>query len=239
MIIIPARLASTRFPNKILAEIFGIPMVIKTAQAVQEVDEVVIATDSQIVIDIAKKYNITAILTSLNHSSGTDRVNEAAIKMGLKKDDIVINVQADEPFIEPEIIDAIKQQIIKISQKKDFTMVSCYKRVDIEDAIDPNIVKVVINSNNEALYFSRSLIPYDRDNAKIPYFAHLGIYGFTCESLNRFCTFQKSPLEDIEKLEQLRALYFGEKISMIEVKSRSFGIDTKEDLQKALEIFAK
>ncbi|MDR0468154.1 MAG: 3-deoxy-manno-octulosonate cytidylyltransferase [Campylobacteraceae bacterium] len=237
MIIIPARLASTRFPNKVLTEILGLPMVIRTAKAVECVDNVVIATDSDEVIKVAKEYNINAVLTSTSHNSGTDRINEAASKLGLKDTEIIINIQADEPFIEPQIVQSVKTQIEKISKQSDFTMVSCYKKVDITEANSPNLVKVVLDKNNKALYFSRSLIPYDRENIKIPYFAHLGIYGFTYGSLKEFCNFKEAPLENIEKLEQLRALYNGKQIDMIEVKSQSFGIDTKEDLQKALNLF--
>ncbi|MDR0408709.1 MAG: 3-deoxy-manno-octulosonate cytidylyltransferase [Campylobacteraceae bacterium] len=237
MIIIPARLASTRFPNKILTDIFGLPMVIKTAKAVESVDNVVIATDSNEVIEVAKKYNIDAILTSTSHNSGTDRINEAAKKLGLKDDEIVINVQADEPFIEPEIVKAVKEKVEEVARKSDFSMVSCYKIVEKELATDPNLVKVVLDKNDKALYFSRCAIPYDRENSEIVYFAHLGIYGFTCKSLKEFCSFKEAPLENIEKLEQLRALYHGKQINMIEVKSKSFGIDTKEDLEKALKVF--
>lgn len=239
MIIIPARLASTRFPNKILADVLGLPMVIKTAKAVQNIDDIVIATDSNEVLEIAKKHKIDAILTSISHNSGTDRINEAANKLGLKDNEIVINVQADEPFIESEIVQMVKNKIEAISNNSDFTMVSCYKKVDIDEANDPNLVKVVVDKNSNALYFSRSLIPHDRDNIKIPYFAHLGIYGFTCKSLKEFCGFKEAPLENIEKLEQLRALYYERKINMIEVKSKSFGIDTKEDLQKAIKLFGQ
>lgn len=238
MIIIPARLASTRFPNKILTDIFGLPMVIRTAKAVENVDKVVIATDSKEVISIAKKYNIDAILTSAFHNSGTDRINEAADKLKLDENETVINVQADEPFIEPEIVKSVKNRVETLAKNYDFTMVSCYKKVNILEAKDPNLVKVVLDLNNKALYFSRSPIPYDREDKKISYFAHLGIYGFTCKSLKEFCSFDEAPLESIEKLEQLRALYNGKKIDMIEVKSKSFGIDTKDDLQKALKIFA-
>lgn len=238
MIIIPARLASTRFPNKILADIFGLPMVIKTAKVVEAVDDVVIATDSQQVIDIANRYNIKAIITDTSHNSGTDRINEAANKLNLSPDEIVINVQADEPFIEPEIIESVRAKILEVAAKDNFTMVSCYKSVNIDEAKDPNLVKVVVGENGNALYFSRSLIPYDRENLSIDYLAHLGIYGFTYKSLNEFCSLKPSYLENIEKLEQLRALSFGKNIKMVEVKSSSFGIDTKEDLQRAIKQFA-
>ncbi|MDR1614691.1 MAG: 3-deoxy-manno-octulosonate cytidylyltransferase [Campylobacteraceae bacterium] len=238
MIIIPARLASTRFPNKILTDIFNLPMVIKTAKAVEEIDDTAIATDSEEVVKIAQKYNIRAILTNINHQSGTDRINEAAQKLFLKEDEIVINVQADEPFIEKSVVLALKKKVERLREKSEWVMASCYKKVSKDEALDPNLVKTVIDENQNALYFSRSLIPYDRENTGVQYFGHLGLYGFIFRSLRTFCAFPAAPLEQIEKLEQLRALYHGKTISMVEVESRSFGIDTKEDLQKALKIFA-
>ncbi|MFV0482425.1 MAG: 3-deoxy-manno-octulosonate cytidylyltransferase [Campylobacteraceae bacterium] len=237
MIIIPARLASSRFPNKILVDVLGLPMAIRTAKVAQNVDDVVIATDSNEVIEIAKKHKIKAVLTSLNHQSGTDRINEAAKKLNLKDEDIIINVQADEPFIEEDIIIKLKNQVERLTKTESFVMVSCYKKVSSEEAQDPNLVKVVIDENSNALYFSRSPIPFDRDKVGVSYFGHLGLYGFSVKSLNEFCNLKNAPLEHIEKLEQLRALSFGKKISMIEVTSRSFGIDTKEDLARAIKLF--
>ncbi len=237
MIIIPARLKSSRFENKILADILGLPMVIRTAKQVQKLDEVVIATDSQEVMKIAKQYNIKAIMTSTNHQSGTDRINEAANLLDLNNDEIIINVQADEPFIEPEVVQSVINKIKDL--KEDFTMVSCYKKISSQLADDPNHVKVVLDNNNNAIYFSRLKIPYHRDNnSNQTYNGHLGIYGFVKSSLNEFCNFKQSSLENIEKLEQLRALHYNRAIKMVEVQSKSFGIDTKEDLQNALKIFA-
>ena len=234
MIIIPARLASNRFPGKILANINGFPMVIATANRVKDIDEVIIATDSKEVIDIAKDYGYKALMTSDKHKSGTDRINEVAQKLDISDEEIVINVQADEPFIEPYIIEKTIQRL-KDSQKngEDIFMVSCYKLISPKEANDPNHVKVITDFQNNAIYFSRSKIPYDREE-HLDYYGHLGIYGFTKKSLKEFCSLAVSPLEDIEKLEQLRAIYHGKKIAMIEVESKSFGIDTKEDLQKAL-----
>jgi len=237
MIIIPARLKSSRFENKILEDILGLPMVIRTAKQVQDLDDVVIATDSIEVIDIAKQYDIKAVMTSIEHQSGTDRINEASNLLDLKDDDIVINVQADEPFIEPEVVQAVINEVKNC--KDSFTMVSCYKKIDSELADDPNHVKVILNSYNNAIYFSRAKIPYNRDHyKKSDYFGHLGIYGFKKKSLNEFCNLGQSALEDIEKLEQLRAIHNNKNIKMVKVKSESFGIDTKEDLQNALKIFS-
>ncbi len=237
MIIIPARLKSSRFENKILADILGLPMVIRTAKRVAELDDVVIATDSQEVIALAALHNIKAVMTSESHQSGTDRINEASNILGLADNDIIVNVQADEPFIEPEVVKAVIDRVKNSTE--DFTMVSLYKEINSELADDPNHVKVVVDNNDDAIYFSRSKIPYNRDHhTQVNYFGHLGIYGFTKKSLNQFCEFPPSHLENIEKLEQLRAISCGEKIAMVKVESKSFGIDTKEDLENALLIFA-
>ncbi len=239
MIIIPARMASTRFPNKILANIEGYPMVIATAKRVQSLDRVLIATDSQEVIDIAKDYGFEAVMTSEHHQSGTDRINEAASKCDIKDDEVIVNVQADEPFIEPEVVRSVIDRVKKAKQNnEDIMTASCYKVIDKSQASDPNHVKVITDINENAIYFSRSKIPYDRDTCE-EYFGHLGIYGFTKKSLQEFCFLSPAPLENIEKLEQLRAIYHGKKIAMVRVQSKSFGIDTQEDLQKALDYFSK
>ena len=239
MIIIPARIASNRFPNKVLANINGYPMVIATARAVSGIDEVAIATDSQEIVNLASDYGFKAVMTSDKHKSGTDRINEAAQKLDLNDDEIIINVQADEPFLEPQIIQAVEKRVKKsVKNKENLMMTSCYKLINQEAANDPNYVKVITDANNYAIYFSRSKIPYNREEYN-SYFGHLGIYGFTQKSLQEFCSLPSSPLENIEKLEQLRAIYHSKKVAMIEVQSKSFGIDTKEDLQRALEIFGR
>jgi len=234
MIIIPARIGSSRFPNKVLADIGGMPMVVRTAKAVEDIDRVVIATDSQEVIEIAKEHGIDAVLTSSTHQSGTDRIYEAATLMGLGEDEIVINVQGDEPFIETEVVQAVYSLTKKNRINEKIMMNSCYKIISNPEADDPNIVKVVTDEEDIALYFSRAKIPYPRDHHFDHYKGHLGIYGFTVKSLKQFCLLSTSPLEEIEKLEQLRALYHGYEVAMTEVKTESFGIDTPEDLEKAL-----
>ena len=237
MIIIPARVGSSRFPNKVLADIAGLPMVIRTAKAVQSVDKVAIATDSQEVIDIAKEYNIVAIMTSNKHNSGTDRINEVAEILDLDDDEIIINVQGDEPFIEIEVVQAVFDLTTKNSDNEKIMMNSCYKKINNPEADDPNIVKLVTTDDNLARYFSRAKIPYPRDHHFDAYKGHLGIYGFTKKSLKTFCNLSPAPLEDIEKLEQLRALYHGYEVAMVEVETKSFGIDTPDDLEKALKIY--
>jgi len=234
MIIIPARIGSSRFPNKVLANIDGMPMVIRTAMRVSSIDNVIIATDSQDVIDIAKTYNFQAVLTSTDHQSGTDRIYEASQILGLEKDEIIINVQGDEPFIETKVVQAIYNLTEKNRNNNKIMMNSCYKIITNPEADDPNIVKVVTDDLDIALYFSRAKIPYPRDHHFNNYKGHLGIYGFTVESLEKFCKLSPAPLENIEKLEQLRAQYHGYEVAMIEVESESFGIDTPEDLEKAL-----
>lgn len=239
MIIIPARLNSSRFTNKILVDILGLPMVIKTAKQVSSLDDVTIATDSQEVVELAKKHGINAVLTSTEHNSGTDRINEAAQILNLKDDDVVINVQGDEPFIEPEVVQAVINRVKKVTKdNEDIMMVSCHKKISSELADDANHVKVLLNAKGNATYFSRSKIPYHRDHhEQSSYNGHLGIYGFTVKGLKEFCALEYAPTEHIEKLEQLRAIYHEKKIAMVEVKSQSFGIDTEEDLKNALKIF--
>ena len=232
MIIIPARMASNRFPNKILANINGFPMVIATAKRVESLDRVVIATDSQEVINLAKNYGFDAVMTGDHHQSGTDRINEAASKLDISENEVIVNVQADEPFIEPEVV----QSVIDRVKNSDCFMASCYKLIDKTFADDPNHVKVITDADENAIYLSRSKIPYDREE-HLEYFGHLGIYGFTKKSLKEFCELENAPLVNIEKLEQLRAIYHGKKIAMVRVESDSFGIDTKEDLEKALAYF--
>ena len=234
MIIIPARIASSRFPSKVLADIDGVPMVIRTAMTAAHVDSVTIATDSQEVIDIAASYDIRAVMTSSHHQSGTDRIYEAARTLGLKTDEIVINLQADEPFIEIEVLEAVYELTKRNLTCDRIVMNSCYKTITSPEADDPNIVKVVTDSEGIALYFSRAKIPYPRDHHHDIYYGHIGIYGFSVEALARFCSLDPAPLEKIEKLEQLRALYYGYDVAMVEVQTESFGIDTPEDLERAL-----
>jgi len=233
MIIIPARLASTRFPNKILANIHGLPMVIATAKRVQNLDDVAIAADTEEVVTLAHDYGFKAILTSQNHQSGTDRINEAASKLSLSEDEIIVNVQADEPFIE----EAVVKSVIERAKNTDAMITSACKKIDLSHVKDPNLVKVILNAHGNAIYFSRSAIPYDREGGFEGYFGHLGIYAFRKKSLETFCALPYAPIEHIEKLEQLRAIYHGYSIAMVEVESQSFGIDTKEDLERALTFF--
>lgn len=233
MIIIPARLASTRFKNKILKEINGVPMFIATAKNCQKADNILIAVDDESTLKIAQNYGFDAVLTSTNHQSGSDRINEAIDKFKLRDDEVIMNVQADEPFFESENLLNFKKFATNAILKEGKFMASCYKIASENDAKDPNLVKVVTTQNGDALYFSRSLIPYPR-NKYSGYKAHIGIYAYSQKSLSEFCKFNESELEKTEKLEQLRALQHGKTIAMLEIKTSSFGIDTIEDYERAL-----
>ena len=239
MIIIPARLHSTRLPNKLLLPIKGIPMIVATANIAKEIDSTIVACDSKEIFDVCKKYHIDCILTSKEHTSGTDRCAEVAKKLKLNDDEVVINLQGDEPFIESNIIENLRESMKKAIYSKSAFMASCYKEIDSMSANDPNLVKVVLNSDDFALYFSRSKIPYNRDNATTSYFGHIGIYAFSAKSLIEFCNLPKSQIEDIEKLEQLRALWYGKKILMIKVTTDSIGIDTQSDYENALKLIGE
>jgi len=237
MIIIPARLASTRFPQKVIADIGGLPMVVRTAKAVAHLDRVVVAADDEKIIAICKEHGVEAMLTSTTHKSGTDRINECANILNVDDSEIIINVQADEPFIEPEVVESLMSRLKELQNANEpFIMGSCYNAINAESAEDPNLVKVVLDSENNAIYFSRSLIPYNR-SGRANYFGHIGIYGFSKKSLKEFCNLDDAPIEDIEGLEQLRAIHHQKKITMLKVASTGFGIDTKEDLARAIEIF--
>ncbi|EDZ61233.1 3-deoxy-D-manno-octulosonate cytidylyltransferase [Sulfurimonas gotlandica GD1] len=237
MIIIPARLASTRFPKKVLADIGGLPMVVRTAKRVEHLDRVVVAADDESIIKICREHGIEAMLTSTTHKSGTDRINECATILNVSDEEIIINVQADEPFIETEVVESLILKLKSLQEKNEkFIMGSCYNAINAESAKDPNLVKVVLDDEDNAIYFSRSLIPYNR-SGRATYFGHIGIYGFSKKSLKEFCNLSDAPIEDIEGLEQLRAIYHQKKITMIKVASTGFGIDTPEDLARAIEIF--
>lgn len=229
MIIIPARLKSTRFPNKILAPINGIAMCIYTALQAKKVDETIIVTDSDEVINLAKEHNIKCVKSINEHNSGTERIKEAADILGLDDDEIIINLQADEPLFEKQNLLLFKDFANKY--KDEFFMASCFSKIN--DYKDANAVKVVLDKDNYALYFSRANIPFNRDNTSNLIYLHLGIYAYSYKALKEFVSFT-SVLENIEKLEQLRALENGKKIKMLEINTKSFGIDTKEDYERLM-----
>lgn len=237
MIIIPARLASSRFPQKVLADIGGLPMVVRTAKRVAHLDRVVVAADDERIIDTCKEYGIEAMLTSTTHKSGTDRIHECATILDLEDDELIVNVQADEPFIEPDVVESLMKKLRELqADKEEFIMGSCYNSINAESAQDPNLVKVVLDDKSNAIYFSRAKIPHNQSGEAV-YFGHIGIYGFSKKSLKEFCSLPDAPIEDIEKLEQLRAIYHRKSIAMVKVASTGFGIDTEDDLKRAIEIF--
>jgi len=237
MIIIPARLASTRFPQKVIVDIGGLPMVVRTAKRVAHLDRVVVAADDEKIIEICKAHGVEAMLTSTTHKSGTDRIHECATILDLEDDELIINVQADEPFIEPDVVESLMTKLKSLQRDNEpFIMGSCYNAINADSAQDPNLVKVVLDDADNAIYFSRSAIPYNQGGGA-KYFGHIGIYGFSKKSLKEFCSLKDAPIEDIEKLEQLRAIYHQKKITMVKVASTGFGIDTEEDLKRAIEIF--
>jgi 3-deoxy-manno-octulosonate cytidylyltransferase (CMP-KDO synthetase) len=212
-------------------------MVVRTAKKVAHLDRVVVAADDEIIIEKCKEYGVEAMLTSKTHKSGTDRINECANILNLSDEELIINVQADEPFIEPEVVESLITKLKELQNANEpFIMGSCYNSINAESAEDPNLVKVVLDDKDNAIYFSRSKIPYNQGGGA-KYFGHIGIYGFSKKSLHEFCNLHDAPIEDIEKLEQLRAIYHQKKITMIKVSSTGFGIDTPEDLKRAVEIF--
>lgn len=226
--IIPARIGSTRFPAKALHPINGIPMVAMVYQAVAATrlfDDVIVATDDAAIIDCVHAHGGKALLTSPDHRSGSDRAAELASSLDAR---IIVNVQGDEPFIDRTALAAL----LDAFNDPDIRMASLMTRCTDPHLIsDPNVVKVVCDACGNALYFSRSPIPFDRDATGCEArFRHIGVYAFTRETLLRFVALPQSPLEMTEKLEQLRALENGIPIRMVQTEYQGIGIDTPEDL---------
>ena len=246
--IIPARYNSTRFPGKPLVLLKNKPIiqhVYEKAKASKLVNEVFVATDDIRICNVVESFGGNAIITSPEHSSGTDRIAEAVNKLltegyNLTENSIIINLQGDEPLVKVEMID----QLIELMRKGENFIGTLVKPIEDEtDFHNPNIVKVVFDKNHFALYFSRSPIPFDREKFLKGFsnncfmFKHIGIYGYNVKILKEFVCLPQSPLEKIESLEQLRALEKGIKIKVGITQYESFGIDTPEDLKKAEEYF--
>ena len=241
VIIIPARLDSSRLPKKVLLDLKGktvIQRVYEQCLKVKNVDGVYIATDSLEIKEVCETFTNQVIITKSTHQSGTDRIGEAISDIAC---DIVINVQGDEPFIEPSLIEAL----VNSFSNSDISMSSAMSKINnIKDLQNTNVVKVVTDLHNNALFFSRSLIPFPRDVKEISianemlkkyqFYRHIGIYGYRKDFLLKFVNMEQSYLEKVEKLEQLRALENGFKIKMIEAESSLIGIDTQEDYEEAL-----
>ena len=237
--IIPARYASSRFPGKILVEIAGKPMIQRVYEQSYKsllLDELLVATDDQRVIDCVTGFGGKAIMTAGHHQSGTDRIAEVMTK---RSEDIVVNIQGDQPLLDPVMIDETVQPLI---DNPDIQMSTIKTRIEQESYQDPAVVKVVTDMAGFALYFSRSLVPFPREEKEIAVFEHVGLYVYRKDFLLHIAKLPQSPLEKIELLEQLRVLENGFKIYVVETKSdRAAGVsvDTPEDLADVEKIIAE
>jgi len=241
VIVIPARLDSSRLPKKVLLDLKGktvIQRVYEQCLKVKNIDGVYIATDSTEIEGVCRSFTDHIILTKSSHQSGTDRIGEAVSGIDC---DIVVNVQGDEPFIDPNLI----EELVHSFDHDQVSMTSAMSKIEnIKDLQDPNVVKVVVDTQNNAIYFSRAPIPFPRDHQEIIYsneelkkhnfFRHIGIYGYQKDFLAKYIKMEQTNLEKLEKLEQLRVIENGFKIKMIEAASSLIGIDTQEDYEEAL-----
>ena len=232
--VIPARYASTRFPAKLMQDLGGKTVILRTYEAAintQLFDDVFVVTDSDLIYDEIVSHGGKAIKSIKEHESGSDRIAEAVENLDV---DIVINVQGDEPFIDAEPLAKVIE-VFRNDLDKKVDLASLMREITNEDDINnPNNVKVVVDQNGFALYFSRSVIPYPREkNVGVRYMQHIGIYAFRKQALLDFYSLPMQSLEASEKLEQLRYLEFGKRIKMIETTHVGIGIDTPEDLEKA------
>jgi 3-deoxy-manno-octulosonate cytidylyltransferase (CMP-KDO synthetase) len=231
--VIPARLKSSRFPGKVLAEISSKPMVqhvYERASLARYLTSTIIATDDRRVFEVARAFGARVRMTRADHPSGTDRVAEAA---SAESADIVVNIQGDEPLIDPDAIDAA---ILPLVHDADVHMATLKKKIeDPREIQDPNVVKVVTARNGDAIYFSRCPIPYERDRTAAgapPYYKHIGLYVYRRDFLMDYSGLPVGPLEQAERLEQLRALENGYRIRVVETEYESVGVDTPEDLER-------
>ena len=242
--VIPARYASTRFPGKPLADVNGKPMiqrVYEQAKKCKSLSEVIVATDDKRIESAVKNFNGNAVMTSDKHESGTDRCFEAMKKFG-GKFNAVINIQGDEPFIHPEQI----SKLANCFKNKKVELTTLAMKLEKEEELkNPNTIKVILNKKKEAIYFSRTAIPYYRgkdfsESLKLhTYYKHVGIYGYRSDVLAEVTKLKRSPLEIAESLEQLRWLENGYKIKVELTEHESYSVDTPEDLTNALEKFSK
>lgn len=240
-VIIPARYASTRLPGKPLLDIAGKPMVIRVAEQAMksDADEVIIATDFSKIVDVAKTFEIPSIMTRVDHVSGTERLAEVASVMGWDDEVILVNVQGDEPLIEPVLINEVAMTLA--NHRNAVMATACHAIHEEALFLNPNVVKVVLDHEGYALYFSRSPIPYPRDaihKEKLEAFRHVGIYAYRVGFLKRYLQLPLSPIESIESLEQLRVLFYGYKIAVsITDHAPSSGVDTEADLAHVRALF--
>jgi 3-deoxy-manno-octulosonate cytidylyltransferase (CMP-KDO synthetase) len=240
-VIVPARLASTRLPNKPLADIGGLPMIVRVVRraALSGAARVVVATDSQAVIEACAAHQVQALLTRADHASGSDRLAEACEQLGLDGQDVVVNVQGDEPLIAPAMIDACARLLRSKPQCVMSTV--AHPLDDAAEFANPNVVKLVTDAQGLALYFSRAPLPWWRDGGGAPKAAlrHVGLYAYHAGFLRRFPQLAMSPLEQIESLEQLRVLWHGERIAVhVSDERPGPGVDTPEDLERVRALVA-
>ncbi len=245
-VIVPARLASTRLPQKPLADIHGLPMVVRVAQraALSHASQVVVAADSLEIVQACQAHGVRAMLTQMDHPSGSDRLAEASALLGLEPTDVVVNVQGDEPLINPELINQVAELLV---QRPAASMSTAAHEIhELAEFTNPNVVKVVIDQAQLALYFSRAPIPWWRDGfAKgiqtLPQPAplrHIGIYAYRVGFLQSFPNLSPAPIETGEALEQLRALWHGHKIAVhITHEAPGPGVDTPEDLERVRALY--
>ena len=234
--VIPARYSSTRLPGKPLKDICGKPMICRVwerASLAQSVAEVIVATDDERILQAVKKYSGRAVMTRTDHKTGTDRLAEVAEKF--PDADVIVNVQGDEPLIEPALIDELVAEFANDDALQMATVAT--ELTEADEMQNSNNVKVVLDKNSNALYFSRSLIPYPRNAGKSQVFKHIGIYAYRRNFLLAYAKMEPTPLEQSESLEQLRALENGYKIRVIKSDCRFVGVDTEEDLKLVNEIY--
>ncbi|MBD3878979.1 MAG: 3-deoxy-manno-octulosonate cytidylyltransferase [Quinella sp. 1Q5] len=234
--VIPARYSSTRLPGKPLKDICGKPMICRVwerARRAKSVAEVIVATDDERILRAVEENHGRAMMTRADHKTGTDRLAEVAEKF--PDVEVVVNVQGDEPLIEPGLIDELVEQFVADKNLQMATVAT--ELTDADEMNNPNNVKVVIGKNNDALYFSRSLIPYPRNVGKSSVFKHIGIYAYRRQFLIDYAKMTPTPLEQAESLEQLRALENGFRIRVIKSSCQFVGVDTEEDLRLVNEIY--
>jgi 3-deoxy-D-manno-octulosonate cytidylyltransferase len=246
-VIIPARYASSRLPRKPLADIAGKPMIQHVWEKAQQAgaNRVIIATDHEEIEQVAKTFSAEVCMTSTEHNSGTERLAEVIEKMAIADDEIIVNVQGDEPLIPPAII----QQVAQNLSENQVNMATLAVKLETkEELFNPNCVKVVTDQKGIALYFSRAAIPFARDHfadcndvfaASQPYLRHIGIYAYRAKFVNQYIRWQPTVLEKLESLEQLRALWYGEKIHVeLAKEAPQVGVDTLEDLERVRQILS-
>jgi 3-deoxy-manno-octulosonate cytidylyltransferase (CMP-KDO synthetase) len=241
LVVIPARLASTRLPNKPLADIAGKPMVVRVAERalMSGASRVVIAVDDQSIFDACKAHGLDVMLTSKDHSTGTDRLSEVVRKLNLQDDEIVVNVQGDEPLIPPDLITDVAKTLSQHPQASIATAALAIH--DPAEINNPNVVKVVMSQSHQALYFSRSAIPFTRnpEQHQAQCYRHIGMYAYRASFLKKFSQLPPAPIEEAEALEQLRALWHGHAIQVLLTdEAPPPGVDTAEDLERVRQVFA-